>query len=195
MFIRFCLEKGGLVMYCPASKAFWKTPLCIMAFIFLAVTVLNIFAWSNYGYMWNGFCSEQAKARKLGYEKSFFICSREENISLNGENYVHFHAYHPAFLDGAYEEELLMPSSFTYLDKVPEQQDGLVIFAKEVSSFDVNQGENYKIINIYSVCDYALAKSKKFIRIVLNVTIISGVLEILLVFILAIHRIRRKKQL
>ena len=88
-----------------------------------------------------------------------------------------------------------MPSSFTYLDKVPEQQDGLVIFAKEVSSFDVNQGENYKIINIYSVCDYALAKSKKFIRIVLNVTIISGVLEILLVFILAIYRIRRKKQL
>ncbi len=179
-------------MHYPNFKTFWKIFLCIMFLIFFVIAVLNIFAWSNYSHTWSRFCSEQAKAKKEGYEKSFFICNREENITLNGENYIHFHAYRPAFLDGAYEEELLMPTSLTYLDKVPAQRDRLVIFAKEVSNFDMGQGEKYKIISIYSVCDYALLKSKKFISIALNVTVIAGGLDITMVFIFVIHRTRRK---
>ncbi len=179
-------------MHFKKSKNFWKKFWGIMVIIFVVAAALNIFAWGSYNYAWSRFREEEVEADKAGYEESYFVCSREENVIVNGEDYVHFHAHRSAFLDGDYDEELLMPSALTYLDKAPAQQDGLVLFAKEVSSLETEQGEDYTVIHIYSLCEYALTKREHLISIAFIVAVIAGFVEIVLVFIFAIHKFRRK---
>ncbi len=107
-------------------------------------------------------------------------------------DYVHFRAYRSAFLDGAYEEELLMPSNLPYLDKTPDQKDELILFANKVSFFDGGPGEDYTIINIYSVCDYALNRTENLFTMAFLTTVIAIFVEIVMALIFVIHKIRRK---
>lgn len=158
-----------------------------MLFIFIAAATFDIFTWGSYNYTWNKFCEEQTEAQKAGFENTYFICNRAENVRLDGTDYVHFHAYRSAFLDGAYQEELLMPSNLTYLDKAPAQNSNLVLFAKEISYYDDNQGKSYTIVKIYSVCDYSLTGSENLIDIAVIATIIAGFAEIIMVLIFVIH--------
>lgn len=163
-----------------------------MLLIFIVTAAFDIFIWGNYNYTWNKFCEEQTEAQTAGYKNTYFICNRAGNVRLNETDYVHFHAYRSAFLDGDYQEELLIPSNLTYLDKVPEQNNNLVLFAKPVSSYDNNQGTSYTIIQIYSVCDYSLTRSENLIAIAVIATIIAGFVEIVMALIFIIHKIRRR---
>ena len=161
-----------------------------MFLVFVITVALDVFTLGYYNYAWNKFCEEETEARQAGYENSYYICNREKNITLNGVDYIHFYAHRSAFLDGAYEEELLMPSNLNYLDKASAQNDGLVLFANEVSAYNGKKREDYTIVNIYSVCDYALAKSNRLIAIAVNSTLIAGFVEIVMALIFAIHKIR-----
>ena len=172
------------------KKTSWKKFLHIMLLIFVSTVALDVFTLGYYNYAWNKFCEEQTEAQKAGYENSYYICNREKSITLNGVDYIHFHAHHSAFLDGDYEEDLLMPSNLSYLDKASAQNDGLVLFANEVSAYNGKNGEYYTIVNIYSVCDYALTKSNRLIAIVVSSTLIAGFVEIVMALIFAIHKIR-----
>ena len=161
-------------------------------FIFVSVVTFNIFAWYNYNHTWSKFCEEENEAEKAGYNNAYYVCNREKNITLNDIEYVHFYAYRSAFLDDSYQEDLLMPGNLTYLDKVPSQDDGLVIFAKKVSSYDDSQGKSYTIVNIYSVCDYGLTRSNDLIKIAVITTIIAAFAEIVMGIILLVHKILEK---
>ena len=176
------------------TNTFWKIFLRIMLLIFVVTTAWNFFTWGYYEYTWSKFCKEQSEAQQAGYENPYYICNREENVTLNGTDYVHFRAYRSAFLDDCYKEELLIPSNLTYIDKVPTQKEGLVIFAKEVSSYKTKQGDYYTIVNIYSVCDYGLARSKRFMDIAVMATVTAVFVEIVMAILFLIHKIRQKAQ-
>lgn len=174
------------------TTTFWKTFLRIMLLIFVITAAWDFFTWSYYNYMWSKFCEEQTEAQQAGYENSYYICNREENVTLNGKDYVHFRAYRSAFLDSDYEEDLLVPSDLAYTDKVPTQKENLVIFANEVSSCDDKQGKYYTIINIYSVCDYGLTRAEHFIDIAVIATVVTVFVEIVMAIVFLIHKIRQK---
>lgn len=159
-----------------------------MFLVFIITIALDVFTLGYYKYAWNKFCEEETEARQAGYENSYYICSREKNITLNGVDYIRFHAHRSAFLDGDYEEELLMPRNLNYLDKASVQNERLVLFANEVSAYNGKNGEDYTIVNIYSVCDYAMTKSNRLIAIAANITLLAGFLEIVMALIFAIHK-------
>lgn len=170
-------------------QTFWKYFFRIIVLIFLAVAALDVTVWAWYEHIWHQFYKESTAAESAGYDEEYSICSREEEILFDGEVYTHFHAYRPMILDGAYHEDLLVKSDSQYLDKAPGQDEDLLLFAKEVSSYNDLHGTSYTFIEIYSVCDYTLDDMRQWPFIAILVTILAGFIEVILVIIFIIHKI------
>lgn len=162
----------------------------IMLLIVIAIVIFDATVWMQYQYHWNKLQNEAGKAKAAGYEKEYSICSRENSVTLDGIEFDCFHAFRSMPLDGNYNEMLLVEKSHLYMDKVPREKEGLVIFAKPVSYYEDNHGASYTILDIYSVCKYSMKASEHWVRIAFLATITGGMSEILLLLVLAVAVMR-----
>ena len=170
-------------------QTFWKYFFRVIVFIFATVAAFDVIVFTWHEYNWHLFYEELDAAEAAGYDEEYSVCSREEDILFDGKVYTHFHAYRSMILDGDYHEDLLVKSDSQYLDKVPDQDGDLIIFAKEVSSYHDLDGTSYTFIEIYSICDYTMDDAGRWPVIAILVTVLAVFIEVILVIIFIIHKI------
>ena len=108
---------------------------------------------------------------------------------INGITYHHFQAYRKAILDGDYREDILVKSNASYIDKVPNQKEGLVIFATKMSYYtDEEKGMHYTIVALYSVCQYTGDVATRWVIRVILVTAMGVLIEFIMALVLLLHK-------
>ena len=93
------------------------------------------------------------EAEAAGYDESFFVCERKENLTLNGISYIHFDEDRSSFVDGSIHKDLLMEEKAGYKDDTGGKTKDLIIYGRvkeEVLSGDVK----YKVIEPYKIAVY-----------------------------------------
>jgi len=175
----------------PEKKIFWRNFKRIMLFILIAVVVFDVISIAVHKYNWKKYYSERQPAIDAGYDKEYEVCSRKDNVVLDGVEYLHFHAFRAAILDGSYIEDLLVRCDSEYLDKAPNQKEGLILFGKKESYYDDQGGISYTIIDLYSVCDCSTNDEATLFGFgnVILVTFIGILLEVVFLFIFASHKL------
>lgn len=160
-----------------------------MLLIFLIVIIFDLVYKLQYDRKWKEFNIENTAAQKAGYNKEYSICSRKENVILDGVEYLHFNAHRKAVLDGDYNEELLVITDKKFIDKVPNQSTNLIIFAKEIRHSNDAKGNSYTLVDIYSVCSNSTKDSWNWFAAVIIVNFIGILIELIMIVVFFIHKV------
>lgn len=129
----------------------WKIYGYMLLALLAALVVFDATVMIVYEIQWDKYVENSREAREAGYPNSYDICSRQGNIVIDGEKYMLFEAHRDAILDGDYNEKLIVSMEDDFVDKYPEKEGNLEIFAKELGFvYDGNQ-ERYTIIDVYMV--------------------------------------------
>ena len=169
-----------------SESRFWKIFSIALLAVVAFIVVFDLVAGVIYGYGERRFEAEAREAMEAGYDESYRICTRKEDVFLQGKEYLHFQAYLPMILDGAYKEDILTEKEDVFLDKAPGRETDLIVFAKEVSWYDDLHGTQYTIVDIYSVCkDYR--GSDELVWDAIGVTLLGVPVAVLLAAVYVIH--------
>lgn len=161
-----------------------------MLVVFIIVVSFDLLAIIMHNIRWSNYCSEQREANDAGYENEYTICSKENNVLINGVEYMYFHAHRDAILDGDYNEDILVRYNSEYLDKTSGRTEELILFGNKLSTYNDIAGTRYTIIELYSICDYITGDNTFFgFFNALIVTALGFVFEIALILVYVIHKI------
>lgn len=161
-----------------------------MMVVFIIVVSFDMIAIIMHNIRWSDYCSELMEAKDAGYEKEYTICSRENNVVINGVEYMYFHAHRDAYLDGDYDEDILVKYNSEYLDKTSGGTEELILFGNKLSTYSDTDGTSYIIIELYSICDHITGDNTFFgFFNALIVTTIGFVIELALILVYVIHKI------
>lgn len=163
----------------------------VIAMIMVAVVGYIVHAVKRYDYSQrhDRYMIEAHEAKQAGYEEAYTVCSREENVVIDGIEYLHFHAFRQVMIDGNYSEHLLASKDKAFLDKAIGQDEQLIVFGKRKGSCEVDQGDYYTMIEIYSVCNYELGKADDTLFDSIRCEVVSILIELVLGILLIISMI------
>lgn len=163
----------------------------VIAMIVVAVVayIVHVIKRYDYSQRFDRYRAEAHEAKQAGYEQEYAVCSREENVIIDGIEYLHFHAFRKVMIDGNYSEHLLASKDKAFLDKAIGQDEQLIVFGKRNGFYDVKQGKHYTMIEIYSVCNYDLGKADSTLFDSIRCEVISILIELVLGILLIISMI------
>ena len=180
------------------NKTFSK-PWKIFGYIILVViAVLIVFdatVWIVYEIQWNKYSENYREAREAGYPDSYDICTRYGNIVIDGREYLLFEAHRDVWLDGDYYENLIVSVDDEYVDKYPDKNDNLEIFAKKLGYVDDSNQERYTILDIYQIDLCRQRVSGDWCWRALSVTIIAAPIILVAGLVWLIHFIIFKRRI
>lgn len=157
----------------------WKLLIKAMILVAVAVTIFDTVAGVQRQYYWEKSYQQVKEAKEAGYDVEYRVCTREDDVILNGERYIHFHAFRPAVVDGNYSQHILAKYGESYIDKAPGQEEGLVVYARNIPYYGEQRGKDYTLVSIYSVCrDHNSEKESKWLFWAVIVTATGICLEI-----------------
>lgn len=164
------------------ERMFWKVLLCIIigiAFISFIVFTLCLL---SAGESNQKNAMEYEKAKEVGFDKVYMICTREDELTLEGTSYILYTARWSSFVDGDYQEDFLIRKDATYIDETEGKTEGLIIYCK-VAGFANDPGK-YKILEPYKIAIYQQSVD---MWAVVGIMVIVVLIEIILVAVLVIY--------
>lgn len=129
----------------------WKIFGYIILVVLAILIVFDATVWIVYKIQWNKYVANSREAREAGYPNGYNICSRQGSIVIDGKEYIFFEAHRKAILDGDYYENLIVSVDDEYVDKYPDSNDNLEIFAKKLEYVDHTDQERYTLIDVYMI--------------------------------------------
>lgn len=129
----------------------WKLFGYIILVVIAVLIVFDATVWIVYKIQWNKYSENYREAREAGYPDSYDICTRQGNIVIDGREYLLFEAHREVWLDGDYYENLIVSVDDEYVDKYPDSNDNLEIFAKKLEYVDHTNQERYTLIDVYRI--------------------------------------------
>lgn len=172
----------------------WK----IFGYVILTISVLlvifDITVWAVYKVQRNKYTHNSREARAAGYYDSYDICTRQDNLVIDGKEYVFFEAHREVILDGDYYENLIVSVEDEYIDKYPDEKGNLKIYAKELGFVYDSEQERYTIIDIYKIDLCREQISSDWCWRALGVTMIAGPIILIAGLVWLIGLIVHKKK-
>ncbi len=129
----------------------WKIFGYIILVVIVVLIVFDATVWIVYKIQWNKYLENYREAREAGYPDSYDTCTRQGNIVIDGREYLLFEAHREVWLDGDYYENLIVSMDDEYMDKYPDSNDNLEIFAKKQEYVDHTNQERYTLIDVYMI--------------------------------------------
>lgn len=129
----------------------WKIFGYVILILLAVLVIFDITIWIVYKVHWNKYTQTLNDARAAGYYDSYDICTRQDNLIVDGKEYVFFEAHREVILDGDYYENLIVSVEDEYIDKYPDEKGNLKIYAKELGFVYDSKQERYTIIDIYMI--------------------------------------------
>ena len=129
----------------------WKVFGDVILIVLVLLVIFDITVWAVYKVQRNKYTHTLRQAREAGYYDSYDVCTRQDNLIIDGKEYVFFEAHREVILDGDYYENLIVSVEDEYIDKYPDEKGNLEIYAKELGFVYDSGQERYTIIDIYMI--------------------------------------------
>ena len=129
----------------------WKTFGIVILAMAILLAVFDIAVWIMHEVSWERQMSVYRRANAEGYKEDYTVCSRQENVVIDEQEYLCFYAHRTMILDGDYSEYLLVSIDDSFEDLVPDENEDLEILAKEVESLYDIEGKDYTRIDVYQI--------------------------------------------
>lgn len=130
------------------------------------------------------------EAADAGYDETIFVCTVEEPVTLDGTEYVKYHAHWESFVDGDFEEDFLIKADASYIDETNQQKDGLIVYgrttgyANDPNDTVLYDPGKYKIVEPYKIGIY---KQSIDMWAVAGILVVVIMIEMVLVTALIIY--------
>lgn len=176
----------------------WKIFGYVILTILAVLVIFDITVWAVYKVQRNKYTHTLREAREAGYYDSYDVCTRQDNLIIDGKEYVFFEAHREVILDGDYYENLIVPIDDEYIDKYPDEKGNLKIYAKELGFVYDSEQERYTVIDIYMIdlCREHISSTwcwrALFVTIIVGSIILIAGLVWLIGFI--VHKKRNKNE-
>ena len=130
----------------------WKVFGIIILALTAALILFDMTVWIVYKIESNQRREIFFEAREAGYPNCYTICERQENIVIDGNEYLVFHAHRPVIIDGDYHEDLVASPDDEFEDLCPDENENLELWAKELDYVrDESTQNSYTYIDLYRV--------------------------------------------
>lgn len=129
----------------------WKRFGMIIVVAAILLAIFDIAVLIHREIKWNEYVAVSQEAKKAGYTEDYTICTRQENVVIDGREYLCFNAHRHMILDGDYDENLLVSKEDQFEDMVPDEKENLEIFAKEIKRVKGDDGQDYTLIEVYRI--------------------------------------------
>ena len=164
------------------KRKFWK----IMLGIIIGIAIISVSAFMVCVFVAGETSSkngmEYEAAKEAGFDKVYCICSRGEELTLEGTSYILYTVRWSSFVDGDSEEEVLIRKDATYIDETEGKTEGLIIYCKETGF--ANDSGKYMVLEPYKIAIYGRSVDMWAVAAIM---VLVGLIEFLLVAVLVIY--------
>lgn len=172
----------------------WKVFGYVILIVLALLVIFDITVWAVYKVQRSKYTHALREAREAGYYDSYDVCTRQDDLIIDGKEYVFFEAHREVILDGDYYENLLVSVEDEYIDKYPDEKGNLEIYAKELGFVYDSGQECYTVIDIYMIDLCREQISSDLCWRALFVTIIAGPIILIAGLVWLIGLIVHKKR-